>query len=301
MGVSQSKDMAICLVVFNSCKTKRILMNYLFTVNQFKLQNLPTFTIELVLGDSKPEILDAIHVHSNSHMFHKERLCRLLEKEIPSKYKKLVFMDADLVFNNSSWYYKVSKLLNTYDVVQPFETANWLDLTYRHTIISRKTALLMESDTFDFNFHPGFAWAMKRSWYNKVGFFDYAITGSGDTLSVASWLNKSFSPGFKSRPNALKNKYEEFCKLPKPKITYLKGETVSHLYHGSRENRQYTTRHKLIDIQEDISELLFVNSNGVYEWKRPEIWNPLFLDYFRNRYDDDLSILQLDCHGILTS
>lgn len=290
MGAKHSKqDMAICLVFFNPSRTKRILMNYFYTKNQFDLQKLPVFTIELVYEGRSHEIPDAIHVSSNSVMFHKENLCRVLETKIPKKYKKLAFLDCDILFNDPMWYYKTSKLLDEYDVVQPFERAHWMDLTYTHVELSRNTVLQMKKPVWDFIYHPGFAWCMNRDWYNYSGFFDYAISGSGDTLSSAAWLKKTFPPGFQSLPKALVREYMKFLNKACPKITFLKGVDVFHLYHGSRVNRQYSLRHKMLEIKQDISELITKNSDGVFEWKDPKKWNPLFLEYFENRKDDSLS------------
>jgi hypothetical protein len=274
-------------------------MNYLYTINRLKSKGLPVFTIELVFNGRTPEIPDAFHVRGNSHMFHKERLYRLLEKRIPSKYTKLAFLDGDILFDDASWYFKTSKLLDTYDVVQPFETAHWLDLTYSEKELSRDTIVKLKDAEYNFNYHPGFAWCMRRDWYNKVGFFDYAVSGSGDTLSSAGWLKKTFTPKFKSCPESLKGAYRTFYNNPSPRITFLKGVEVHHLYHGTRANRQYETRHKLLEINTPINKLLKTNADGVYEWV-DSTWNVTFLDYFKNRNDDDLS-LKLDSNTILTS
>jgi len=291
MGAKQSKnDMAICLVVFNPSKTKRILMNYFYTKNQFTLRNLPVFTIELVYEGQSPEIPDAFHVHSNSIMFHKENLYRVLETTIPKKYKKLAFLDCDILFSEPSWYSKTSKLLDEYDIVQPFENAHWMDLTYTEIELSRPTVVQMKTNTWDFKYHPGFAWCMTREWYNYSGFFDYAVSGSGDTLSSAAWLQKKFPANFQSLPTALRHEYCKFLNKSHPTITYLKGVDVFHLYHGSRNSRQYSSRHKILDIKRDIDDLLTQNSDGVFEWKHPEKWNSIFLEYFENRKDDSLSV-----------
>lgn len=289
MGAKPSKDMAICLVVFNPSKTKRILMNYFYTKTQFELQKLPVFTIELVYEGQTPEIPDAFHVYSKSIMFHKENLYRILETKIPKKYTKLAFLDSDVIFNDPTWYSKTSKLLDDYDIVQPFEIAHWMDLTYTTVELSRKTVLRMHGNFWDFNYHPGFAWCMKRSWYNYAGFFDYAVSGSGDTLSSAAWLKKKFPPGFQSLPKAIKYEYSKFLNKSSPKITYLKDTQIFHLYHGSRDNRQYAVRHKMLDVNHDILDLIKRNSDGVFEWRHVSKWNPLFLEYFNSRKDDSLS------------
>lgn len=283
--------MAICFVLFNPAQTKRILMNYLYVKNKFLQQGLPIFTLELVYEGRSPEIPDAFHVSANSFLFAKENLCRILETKIPSCYTKLAFLDADVYFTDPTWYRKTSELLNSHDVVQPFERAHWLDLTYKQTMLTRKTVLLNETKAWDFAYHPGFAWCFRRTWYRRVGFFDYAVSGSGDTLSVAAWLRKTFPPKFQSLPAPLVKKFQEFCLLPAPTCTYCKDVDIYHLYHGSRENRQYAERHKMLQVKGEIDEYLTKNKEGVWEWKDPSKWNPVYLHYFKKREDDSLSTL----------
>jgi hypothetical protein len=292
MGHKISKpkhDMAICFVLFNPAQTKRILMNYLYVKNYYVRQGLPVFTLELVYEGRDAEIPDAIHVSANSFMFHKENLYRIMETKIPPHYTKLAFLDADIYFSDKTWYKKTSDLLNTHDIVQPFERAHWLDLTYKKTMLTRKTVLLNKKKEWDFTFHPGFAWCMTRKYYKKVGFFDYAISGSGDTLSSAAWLQKTFPANFQSLPTPLVAKYKLFQSFPSPKIEYLKDVDLYHLYHGSRENRQYAERHKMLNIQGEIDDYLQKNKDGVFEWKEKQKWNPLYLQYFKKRDDDGLS------------
>ncbi len=289
MGASLTKDMAVCVVIFNPSQSKRILMNYLYMKNQFKLHKVPFYTMELVYEGRKEEIRNAFHVHTKSVMFHKENLFRLLEKKVPNHFTKLAFLDCDILFKDASWYEKTSKLLDTHDVIQPFETAHWLDLTYKKTMLSRKTILHLKEDTWNFNYHPGFAWCMRRDWYRKVGFFDYAVSGSGDTLSCAAWMKKKFPEKFQSLPSAIKDVYAEFYGQPSPRIFYLQGGELHHMYHGSRVNRQYADRHKMLNVKEKITELTYKNEDGVLEWVDKEKWNPIFQAYFDGRNEDELS------------
>jgi hypothetical protein len=292
MGNAPTKDMAICIAIFNPTKTKRIIMNYHYMVNVLKMQGLPVFTIELVFGNETPEIPGAFIVKGNSYMFHKERLHRLLERKVPRKYTKLAFLDGDILFEDKDWYYKVSKLLDTHDVVQPFEMCHWLDLTYTQKTLTRESVLFMKDPVFSWKYHPGFAWCLRRDWYNKIGTFDLALSGSGDTISVIGWLKKELPPNFKSIPSALESEFKDFYDKPAPRITYLPGN-VLHLYHGSKVNRQYVERHKMLEINRKIRDLISTNSHGVYEWIDPTM-NAQFLRYFKNRMDDDLSETWMD-------
>jgi len=262
-------------------KSKRMLMNYLYTVEKLRTARIPYYTIELCFGE--PEIKKAIHVSGKSFLFHKERLCRLVERHVSWWYSKIMFLDADIIFNNPKWYSEVSALLYSQDVVQPFQKAVWLDITFKQPIIERYTVAGMDTKgVFDSKLHPGFAWAFKRSWYRKVGFFDYGITGSGDTLSVAAWLNVPFRPSY--LVSALKPAFDEFNKLPKPKLANIKG-TVYHLWHGTRENRKYLERHSILDGVSDVRDILVLNKDGVFELTDTKI-NKKLEEYFVSRDDD---------------
>ena len=149
----------------------------------------------------------------------------------------------------------------------------------------------MKESVWNYNYHPGFGWAFRREWYRKTGFFDWAISGSGDTLSSAAWMGKTFPKVFKSLPTSLKPAYSEFTSKHVPRITYYLNGKIQHLYHGSKTNRQYVERHKIIDSESDIRKLITINKDGVYEWIDKAKWNPMFLDYFQSRLDDDVSDL----------
>jgi hypothetical protein len=297
MGCNISKDVAVGFVLFNPSKSKRIIMNYLYTKNIMEKQGIPTFTMELILNDNLPELPEednVFHVRGNSVMFHKERLCRILETKIPQTYTKLVFCDADIIFRRKDWYTEVSKLLDNHDIVHPFTEGIWKDLTYKQELVKRKTSLLSKGDFIDPVFHPGFVWAFRRDWYNAIGFFDYAITGSGDTLSCAAWMGRKFPESSRSYPKqALRERYEEYINKiskNKPRLTYMEG-VVEHLWHGSRQNRKYAERHRLIEYIDGVDSILKINSDGVFEFNDDvlDLWNPLFIKYFEERNDDDLS------------
>lgn len=285
-------DVAIGLVFFNPAKSKRILMNYYYTLN--RLQNLPVYTLELAFKDEKHEIPSSktvFHVRSNSYMFHKERMCRVLETKIPKKFKKLVFMDADLFFSTPDWYSQMSKKLDDFDVVQGFEMAHWLDLTYKNIITSRPTIVLNTTGTYSHHYHPGFIWAFRREYYNKVGFFDYAVTGSGDVLACSKYLNiHDGAIRMASCPSSFADAYLEYCKGPTPRVSYLEKVRVFHLYHGSEKNRKYRNRHDLLINVEPIQDLLYLNNDDVYEWK-DENYSKGMLKIFTERNDDSVDIL----------
>lgn len=276
-------DMAIGLVFFNPAKSKRMLMNYLYTVEKLKCAKLPYYTLELTYGKEKPEIADAFHYQAKNALFNKEQLCRLLERRMPWRYSKVMFMDADLVFTSPTWYADTSKQLGTHQVVQPFSSAVWLDITYTKSTLERSSVVYMNrAKTYDHAYHPGFAWAFKRSWFRRYGFYEYAITGSGDTLSTAAWMGVEFPKGY-LKP-AFARSFADYRRMPKPTMSCTAGK-VYHLWHGTHKNRKYVDRHQIVDGIQDVQKIIRPNWSGVFEVLDKEVAAKL-LDYFAQREDD---------------
>ena len=315
-------DMAICLVYFNSMKSKRLLMNYLYTIEKLKLAQIKYYTLELYFD--KPDIFDAFHLRGTSTMFHKEQLCHILEGYVPWWYSKLMFLDADIIFEDPNWYTNVSKLLDENDIIQPFESCVWLDITYTKHELTRQTIVKQKHFAeYTNSYHPGFAWAFQRKWFKNYGFFRYAITGSGDTLSSAAWFNQRLPQGY-NFPKALELAYEDYKKkiavsgptgpsgfssiiasfgplglaglcLPSaeeehikfngPRVDFCPGK-VFHLHHGSRLNRKYSTRHNILYGITDVRKVLKKSFTGVFSFTDTRL-NKLMENYFLERNDDE--------------
>jgi len=287
------KDLAVGLVYFNSAKSKRLLMNYLYMREKLNMANIPNYTIEMYVNT--PEIKDALHVKTDFILFQKERLCHILEKSIPKQYSKLLFLDADLIFDNSEWYSRLSERLNSFNVVQPFSTALWLDITYKH-IVKQRSSIIFNLKLGDIQsivkggvlgFHPGFAWGFQRSWFKKNGFFQEAVLGDGDTLSSTSWINREFFDDFIEKRKYITLAAKEYVdSLDRPTVCYLEG-TIYHLWHGDGKKRQYRERRNILKGLADIRDILKVDSSGIYALKN-DLLKSRIIKYFRDRDDDGL-------------
>jgi len=282
-----NKDLAVGFAIFNYTKSSRILMNYLYTVEKMKLAKIPIFTIELVITGNKPSIKDAYHVYGSSYLFQKENLLRILETKIPEQYTKLLFLDADIIFDNPLWYDMLSKMLDTNDIVHCFETAKWLDITYRK--IHKKAFSLIKADNKDIPlwsngtiYHSGFGWAFTRKWYNEIGFIDEAIIGSGDLIFVYAIFGKKY-PG-KQNLILYDKIIEDFMrKIVTVKVSFLP-VTVYHMFHGDLLNRQYESRNEIFK-ERNLDKILTKNTDGVFELTDINLNNSMY-EYFMNRKDD---------------
>lgn len=281
-------DIAVGFALFNYTGSCRLIMNYLYTVEKMKSAGIPVFTIELVIKGSNPYIQDAFHVYGTSYLFQKENLFRILEGRIPARFSKLLFIDSDVIFDDPAWYDKLSVILETYDVAHCFETANWLDITYKKTSMTadsyvkspKKDILLWDPSKM---YHSGFGWAFTRNWYNQAGFIDETIIGSGDLLFSYGLFGKKYkgTQNFSFYESSL----ERWSKtIGNPRITYLP-VTLYHLFHGSLKKRQYVSRNEILDNINDVNEIIYKNRDGVFELADSNLNEKLY-GYFKERMDD---------------
>ena len=292
--VPQRTDVAVMLVFFDYTGSARILMNYLYMVEKLKLANIPVFTLELVIHGKQPRIKDAFHVYGSSYLFQKEHLLRLLEKRIPPEFTKLACLDADILFDNTDWYDTLSDTLETCDVVQPFKEAFWLNLDYSE--IQAKAQSICSYNpklhrTFTIpgvvKFHTGFGWCFTRDWYNRVGYYDLAVIGSGDTVfshALFDFTNVPNSQEFRLYISSMHN----WWKKNSDGVRFSSLDTnVYHMYHGSMRNRQYYDRYKPFKSYTNIEDIVTKNDNEVYELIVPEL-NDHMSNFFKTRDDDGI-------------
>lgn len=288
--VPKRMDLAVGLVYFNCVKSKRLLMNYLYVLEKFKMAGIPTYTIEMY--EDTPEIHDAIHVRTDFILFQKERLCHVLEKHIPKSFTKLLFIDCDLIFDNLNWYDDISAKLDDVNIVQPFSKGIWLDITYKHIVKVRvpfafyKKLGKISSEGGIGGYHPGFAWAFQRDWFVEHGFFQESILGDGDTLSSTIWLDYN---DFVYRPylvNAVQDYKARLKELPS--VCFIEGN-IYHLWHGDGKKRQYRERREIFKHVADVRDIITKDKNGLYTIEDKSIRRKI-RKYFFKRDDDGLAV-----------
>jgi hypothetical protein len=191
------------MAFFSPAGTRRMLSLLRRVVAAFEAQGMPVFIIELAYDDAPPRLAGlsgaTLHVvRSHSVMFHKENLWNLLAARVPEAYKKLLFMDAHILFAEPYWYASVSRMLDVHPVIQPFQTAGHLDAAdsqaYLHhpslfaALSARGRDRLFAASAVAWP-AAGFAVAVRREWLAAVGgFMDMAVMGGGDLmLSAALW------------------------------------------------------------------------------------------------------------------
>jgi hypothetical protein len=293
-NVPQRTDVAVMLVFFDYTGSARILMNYLYMVEKLKLANIPVFTLELVIHGKQPRIKDAFYVYGSSYLFQKEHLLRLLEKRIPPEFTKLACLDSDILFDNPDWYDTLSDTLETCHVVQAFKEAFWLNLDYseiqaKAQSISSYNPKLYRSFFIPgaLKFHTGFGWCFTRDWYNRVGYYDLAVIGSGDTIfshALFDFINVPNTQEFRLYISSM----HDWWKNNSDGVRFSSLDTnLYHMYHGSIRNRQYYDRYKPFKSYTNIEDIITKNDNEVYELTVPEL-NDHMSNFFKTREDDGI-------------
>ena len=283
-------DMAVCIVYFNSNKSKRILMNCLYVIEKLKLANIPYYVAEMYTD--YPDIKEAFHYKTDIILFQKERLCHLMLEKVPAKYTKLMYIDGDIIFDNLNWYNEMSDKLDTYDAVHGFTKVLRLDITYKRVLdevlsftFRRKYGNTVHKvGKYKMGFAPGGAWGFKREWFNKIGFFENEILGGSDTYSVQSWgIVEDTYPYPEYIIDSIQD-YKDKIKTP-PRVGRLSGN-IFHLWHGDSKRYKGNKSKKLIfKGVKDIRGVLSKTSNGLFTLKNRTL-RKKFHKYFLNRDDD---------------
>ena len=145
-------------------------------------------------------------------------------------------------------------------------------LKVKFQLLKRKGIKNNETITFSTH-HTGYCIAIDREFFHKIGgIFDHGITGHGDTLFWASFIENYSPPGdcqrflVAPRCSVIRNHWKQYKKKALAiscldRITYLPNANILHLKHGTKTNRKYGKRSKYIS---GIFNL-FYNDDGVLE------------------------------------
>jgi hypothetical protein len=288
----ESSDICVGLCFFRPVDNyKNIIENIKIVLEDLDKSCVPFFVIELLYKNQTSIIPNSKIVYSNSVIFSKENLWNILEKQIPEKYSKIIFMDADVRFTNCKWIDLVSQKLNQNQVMQPMEysyrqnkKSNLYFIDSEKLKPSCAKAIVIGDSLSNFkNYHPGYSICINRNFYHSIGgIFEDCITGAGDSLFWSCFFEKEDYKFIKETNN--KDKFLEYRKklrsfIDKDCVGYLENNILFHMYHGSEENRRYNQRKKYLPENYKI----FKNEYGVLEIESEKD----FLNYFVDRKEDD--------------
>jgi hypothetical protein len=233
-------------------------------------------------------------------LWHKENMINIaVRRLLPPTWKAMAWIDADIEFENPTWATDTLKLLNgQYDVVQLFSHACDMDQEgFSMNVFNSLGYCAVKHGVKGIRHtgpnypHPGFAWAMTRKAYDKVGgLYEVAILGSGDHIMAKCILNdglKSIVP--ESHPDYIASVLEFQEKAKTLRLGYVPG-VIRHHFHGSKKNRKYTERWQIL-VKWDYSPKnhITVNDDGLLIPTKgcPEGLLNDILSYGRERNEDE--------------
>ncbi|MGI9458426.1 MAG: hypothetical protein ACR2NF_00370 [Pirellulales bacterium] len=269
-------------------------------LNNLHATGVPLAVTQAVFNNNKPEpvysCIPQANYSTGSYLFYKENLWNLAARMTDAK--KLIFIDADIVFNDTSWFERTVELLDTYDIVQPFVNAVWLDETGAASAIKNCSAYAIKTEKVPnlTRYHPGFAWGMTREAFDAIGGWDDRMcTGNTDGAfamcfrdtpgmhGLINWFIENQEPSVQSyqfkdyRRNILSHDF---------KVGYLKNSSVVHLWHGNPLDRQYISRKDLFKRSDDLTYPVEYRKDGLLVWQDEQSMNLGPKRYFEDKRDD---------------
>jgi len=265
--------------------------------------NVILYVVELVYGEEKFIITDSrnpkhLQIRCNTPLWHKENMINIgVQKLLPSNWKAFAWIDGDLEFESSTWALDTLKILNGYkDIVQIWSHCVDMDRTnYTMKVFNSAGYHYAKNHKYISTganyWHPGYAWAITRSAYEKMGgLYERALLGSGDNIMMFALLNNVI----KAIPEKSTTEYkvdvlELESKMYSLRFGYVPG-TIYHYFHGSKVNRKYTERWQIL-VNNNYNPFTFVkkNENGILVPSElcPKSLLSDIMKYFEERNEDE--------------
>lgn len=292
-------DTAVMCCYFNPCGYRRPAANLLRFIREVQ-PHAPLYIIEAAYQDAPfllPPADHVIQLRTGHPMFHKENLLNLLAQEVPARFTKLAWVDADITFLNPDWLHMTSQALEKDKVVQLFDTCVSMD---KHGLPAVQSMSLAEGFLQGLvkgvawkGFHPGFAWAAQRDlWHKLGGLWDKSMWGSGDVWTAGAVLGDHMHD-MVGEPN--KRFHDILWHAWATVVSSWTGATMGcvpgevwHHWHGERKHRGYTSRRLTMPT----FDLSLIRKDAVGLWQvEDKAWQAWCWDYFRGRNEDGYSNL----------
>lgn len=298
----------VILPYFNYCEYGRRKQLFLEFVERLRgVQTIKIVVVEAALAGKKfqlPKAIPGVYKHlgfiTEHSLWIKENLINLAVKQLPESWTYMAWVDADITFLNNNWSMDTLKCLEHKDVVQLFHTAIHMGPDEEALKIERGFGYMHQTSNQPYHkdakygfWHPGFAWAITRSAYEKMGgLIDWAILGSGDRHMALALIGKVEY----SHPGNISDEYAASLKHLQARcegltLGFVKG-TIIHHWHGRIEDRKYQDRWKiLIKGQYNPSTDVVHNKNGVVQLSvEGERLHKELIEYFEGRKEDETTL-----------
>ena len=204
----------------------------------------------------------------------KENLINLAIQQLPEDWQYVAWIDADIFFTNANWHNDTRNLLNTNNMLQLFTSVVNVD---KQGNLLENPCFAQHSIAYSGSLewgHPGHAWAINRSLYDKIEkLFDKCIVGGADTFIAALGLahgdvNSDVFRQLQQTKIAepfLRYIVDYIGKFKDAKVACVNG-VILHYYHGDVRKRKYVERQQILaHVKYDPNAHTVYSEQGVIE------------------------------------
>ena len=291
-------------VISNPCNyARRYILAREFIQRMNTESNINLYVVELAYGNqeyyvTEPKNKRHLRLRADVPIWHKENMINIgIKKLLPPNWRSVAWIDMDVEFENTSWALDTLKILNGHrDIVQLFSHCIDMDLKCNAMSIFPSFGFqYIKGSTFGGTginmWHPGFAWAMTRKAYEKIGgLYDYSILGAGDNNMCFSIIGNGLKTLNEATTDDYKQSLMDFqAKANTLRLGYTPG-VIRHFFHGSKKNRKYNERWKIL-VDNSYSPFLHLKKNAdgllVPTVECPQNLLDDILNYFKERNEDE--------------
>jgi hypothetical protein len=250
----------VIAVISNPCQyARRYILAREFIQRMELEESIILYIVELAYGDQGYYVTEKgnkrhLQLRGTIPLWHKENMINLgVKKLLPNTWRAFAWIDADIEFESTTWASDALKVLNGYkDVIQLFSHA--IDMDPKKNAMSIFPSFgfqYSKGSTYGGNginmWHPGFAWAMTRRAYEKIGgLYDKSILGAGDHNMAFSIIGNGLKSINDATEQGYKDSITEFeLKAKILRLGYVPG-IIRHYFHGSKKDRKYSERWKIL-------------------------------------------------------
>ena len=211
-----------------------------------------------------------IQLRTDHELWHKENMINIGVNRLTAidpNWEYVAWIDGDISFQRKDVFKETAQQLQHYDIVQMF--SHVVDTGPQHEYIQQNSGFVYmyhqnlcyapqtnghggyyaaptHGQTF---WHPGYAWAARRRFFDKIQLLDQAVLGAGDHHMALALIGQAA----RSLPGQCSPAYKEMVLAWEKQaghafqrnIGYVPG-LINHYWHGSKSNRKYIERWKII-------------------------------------------------------
>lgn len=325
-NIVSERKLYVIAVISNPVRYQSRYKLYLnFELQMLANPDVVLITVEQSFGDRPFVVTSAdnpnhiqIRCGAESEIWVKESLVNIgfrnLDRIAPH-WKYGAWIDADVEFLRPNWATETIEALQHYRIVQPWVRA--IDQGPYHAPIGQaesfcysywqQNAALASGQNPGRGYagkevngvatwHPGYAWAIRRDCWEKVGpLIDWTPMGAGDhhmawafAGKIENAVDSRYAPGYHRRAQVFQKRCDKFVDTD---IGFVEG-TIVHHWHGKKRERYYVERAKtLLDVKFDPDTDVTYNHAGllVHTGHNPKLRDAL-RRYMRSRNEDSIDV-----------